>query len=323
MKKLVWILLVCSMLLLLASCSAAAAPVTTATEARDQLTPYLTATLTPTFTATLLNQPTSTPRPTITPTPRTYVVHANDTFLSIAYYYGITLDELVAANPNINPALMPIGTNLIIPPAREATGTAAAPTPTPFGVTSGELDCFQSASGGLHCFVLMENERKNPASNLTAKFTLVNAAGDETGSRVVTLALRLLEPGARIPFYTYFAPPLENGTQVFFNLLTATRADKAGAAVQPLVVKIDDLAIQENGRSARAAGSVVLENGGVNAKSITLVAVAYDSLGNVIGLRRVEEKVSLPPQTPDEFSIEVFSVGGKILSVEIYAEAEM
>lgn len=117
MKKLVWILLVCSMLLLLASCSAAAAPVTTATEARDQLTPYHTATLTPTFTATPLNQPTSTPRPTITPTPRTYVVHANDTFLSIAYYYGITLDELVAANPNINPALMPIGTHLIIPRA--------------------------------------------------------------------------------------------------------------------------------------------------------------------------------------------------------------
>lgn len=323
MKKLVFTLLVCSGMILLAACSPATPADPTATQGGVQLTPYQTATLTPTVTATPLNQPTSTPRPTITPTPRTYEVRANDTLLSIAYYYGITLDELIAANPDIDPALMAIGTNLVIPAAREATGTAAAPTPTPFGVTSGELNCIQSATGGLHCFVLLENERKNPATNLTGEFTLVNAAGEETGSRVVTLALRLLSPGARIPFYTYFAPPLENDTQVFFNLLTATRADNESTAVQPLVVKIDDLAIPEDGLSAQAVGSVVLENSDVDAKAITLVAVAYDSLGNVVGLRRVEEKVTLVPQTPYDFSLEVFSTGGEIVSVEVYAEAEL
>ena len=323
MKKLVFTLLVCSGLILLAACSPATPADPTATQSGVQLTPYQTATLTPTVTATPLNQPTSTPRPTITPTPRTYEVRANDTLLSIAYYYGITLDELIAANPDIDPALMAIGTNLVIPAAREATGTAAAPTPTPFGVTSGELNCIQSATGGLHCFVILENERKNPATNLTGEFTLVNAAGEETGSRVVMLALRLLEPGARIPFYTYFAPPLENDTQVFFNLLTATRADNESTAVQPLVVKIDDLAIPEDGLSAQAVGSVVLENSDVDAKAITLVAVAYDSLGNVVGLRRVEEKVTLVPQTPYDFSLEVFSTGGEIVSVEVYAEAEL
>lgn len=323
MKKLVFTLLVFSGMILLAACSSELPVVSTATTDGYQLTPYQTATLTPTVTSTPLDQPTSTPRPTITPTPRTYEVHANDTLLSIAYYYGVTLEDLIAANPDIDPALMAIGTKLVIPPSREATGTAAAPTPTPFGVTSSEINCVKSATGGLHCFVLLENERKNPAANLTGEFKLYNSTGDELGSRVVTLALRQLEPGARIPFYTYFAPPLEKGTQVFFNLLTATRAENDNAAIRPLVVKIDDLSIPAAGVSALATGSVVLEVGDANARGITLVAVAYDASGNVIGLRRVEEELSLAPQTPYEFSLEVFSTGGVIVTVEIYAEAEL
>ena len=55
---------------------------------------------------------------------------------------------------------------------------------------------------------------------------------------------------------------------------------------------------------------------------VTLVAVAFDSNGNVVGMRRVEQEAALTAGAPYPFAIEVFSTGGVIATVEVYAEAE-
>lgn len=74
-------------------------------------------------------QPTLTPEPGVQDTPAatgqtTYVVNAGDTLFSIATAYGLTVDELAAAN-NLDPnGLLTPGQTLIIPVA----GTTAQPT---------------------------------------------------------------------------------------------------------------------------------------------------------------------------------------------------
>ncbi len=44
-----------------------------------------------------------------------YVVQNGDTFYSIAIKFGITVDDIVKANPNINPNMLSIGTEVVIP----------------------------------------------------------------------------------------------------------------------------------------------------------------------------------------------------------------
>jgi len=84
----------------------------------DTPTPTLTFTPPPpTATSTI----TLTPPPSETPTPegpKTYIVEADDTLFSIAEQFGITIDQLLAYNPQIvDPNSIPIGSQIIIPPA--------------------------------------------------------------------------------------------------------------------------------------------------------------------------------------------------------------
>ncbi len=323
MKKIIYVLVICDVLILLAACSPGTGTPTSQAGDGYYLTPYHTATLTPTVTPTPLDQPTQTPKPTITPTPRIYEVRAGDQMLGIAYAFGITLEDLQAANPDVNPSLMSIGTRLIIPPPRGITPTAAAPTPTPFAVSPGALNCLPSATGGLHCFVNVSNERENSATNLTGEFSLTNASNEIALSRTVALPLKRLEPGARLPFYTYFAPSLVDGHTVSFTLLTATRVDLANSNAFPLAVTIEDsAAISSSGNSAVVSGSLALEDSQVELSRVTLVAVAYDAAGNVIGMRRLEEETTMAVGAPRSFRIEVFSISGSIATVEVYAEGE-
>lgn len=71
-------------------------------------------------------EPTNTPQPAATNTPsslgRTYIVEAGDIPVSIAAKFGITVEELLAANPDIDPRGLQVGQVLIIPtPAATAT----------------------------------------------------------------------------------------------------------------------------------------------------------------------------------------------------------
>ena len=72
--------------------------------------------------ATLVPTPTLTPTPTQTPkAPIIYVIEPGDSLLTIADRYGVTLDDIMAANPDIDPRRMAVGQELEIPqPGSEA-----------------------------------------------------------------------------------------------------------------------------------------------------------------------------------------------------------
>lgn len=322
MKKFIYLLTTLTAFFLLTACATQSPVAPSQSTAEVTLIPYATTTSTPSITPTPLDQPTQTPRPTITPTPRIYEIRAEDTLLSIAYYYGVTLEELQAANPDVNPSLMKIGATLVIPPAREATGTVAAPTPTPFPATRGEINCLPSATNGLHCFFLVANNLKNSAANLTGEFRILDVNGEVVTSHLVALPLKLLAPGARIPFYTYFTSTPAEGQTILFNLLTATKAQETDTGVFPLKVLLGESTIAGDGSSANISGTIELENDEVEFNRITIVAVAYDSMDNVVGLRRIEEDVAVTAGSTRPFTIAVFSSGGEIVTVEVYTEAE-
>jgi LysM repeat protein len=67
------------------------------------------------------------------PTPTIYVVQAGDTMSTIAQRYGVTVDDILAANGLSDPNILSIGQNLIIPVEgyTPPTATPAEPAPLP------------------------------------------------------------------------------------------------------------------------------------------------------------------------------------------------
>jgi LysM repeat protein len=321
MKRLIFTLMLCTLVGTLSSCSTRDLPTTVQPTSEANLTPYYTATLTPTITPTPQGLPTATPAPTVTPTPRVYEVKVNDTLITIACAFGVTLEELQAVNPDVNPALLSIGTKLIIPAAKEPIGTQAASSTTPFAVTLGEAMCVPSATGGYHCYALVENNKKNDAENLTAEFRLTDPVNGEVVSQVVPLSLNRLTPGSRIPFYTYFAPPVFENARAGVKLLTATKATTESASIFPLVIATLEQVVNEDGHSARVSGSARLQGDDLTANRVTLLAVAFDAEGEVIGMRRLGQGVELNGMALHAFSFTVYSNGGRIVKVEVLGEA--
>jgi LysM repeat protein len=73
----------------------------------------------PTPTPAASVEPTATPEPTPEPTPEqiVYVVKKNDTLSKIAAQFGVTVDQVLAANPQItNANQIAVGDEIIIPP---------------------------------------------------------------------------------------------------------------------------------------------------------------------------------------------------------------
>jgi LysM repeat protein len=68
-----------------------------------------------------------TPRP---PAGGTYTVESGDNPSSIAAQFGISVDDLMAANGITDPTLLHVGQKLVIPGAQQVLGDTATPRPT-------------------------------------------------------------------------------------------------------------------------------------------------------------------------------------------------
>lgn len=119
-------------------------------------TPTPTNTATATATATLTSTPTDTPTeppPTNTPTatliatpsgPSIYIVQEDDTLGGIADKFGLDLALLLAMNPGIDPNLIKVGDQIIIPAPNTELPTA---TPVPSDLPRGTLIEYRLAKG--------------------------------------------------------------------------------------------------------------------------------------------------------------------------------
>lgn len=103
----------------------------------EELTPTVSPTWTPT--ATPSATPTRTHTPTSTPTPippRAHEVEEGETLSDIAAFYNLSVEEILALNPEVEPDLIRADDVLLIPAATPTPGATSTPdpdnpTPTP------------------------------------------------------------------------------------------------------------------------------------------------------------------------------------------------
>jgi LysM repeat protein len=263
---------------------------------------------------------TPTPLPSPTPTPYKYTIVSGDTLLVIAARFGLTLDELLAANPEVDPYLLPIGAELIIPHSGGEGGVTSLGFPTPLPVAESTPHCYPTASGGLWCIWAVRNEYDTPLDNLSAVVSLFDFRGIKVASQTASPPLNVLCPGDEIPLMTFFEPPLPSWAEVQVRLATSLEVNGEDDRYLPARVQNLQAQIAENGLSAIVGGTVSLQSAEVSANEVWVAVVAYDAEDQVVGIRRWEGGRLEAGGTLTFFTL-VYSLGPPIARVEALVEA--
>jgi LysM repeat protein len=305
-------------LALLSACSPSAPaspmPVTPLNPASP--TPGLLLAPTPTSLGLALITPTRPAAPTVSivpsPTPFIYTIKTGDTLSQVALRYGLSVDELLAANPGINPQVLSIGQTLQIP-SRPASLVESLPAPAE--LLTGPAACYPSGAG-MWCILPLENPHRQPVENITAQFSLFDEQAALLEQREALIPLNILPAGARLPLAAFFPqrPREKFALRVDFStafLLSATDPRYLPVETNNLLVQIS-----ADGLSARASGRLSPAPGSGPFNEIWLAAVAYSADGRMIGFRRWQ---AASPVTT--FSLEVYSLDGPIAFVEVVVEA--
>ena len=305
-----YVLLSC---LLLSACTPQTAPATTPAS----LSPYSTTTP-----STTPEQPEglviSVESPIPTPTPFAYVIQSGDTMSQIAEKYHVSLDDLMAANPNISPNSMSVGQTLLIPSNPANPGNASTPTPAPVSVK--QIECYPTTDRGMWCFALIRNDLTNILEDISAQVTLVDSGGAVIASQTAFLPLNILPPNTSLPLYVFFPPEIPATAKAQVQLLTAIQLMLDDPRYLPAIVNNTNVQIDSNGHYAQVSGQVDLPAESKAATLVWVAAVAYDDLGRVVGVKRWEGS-RIRPGGSLPFNFAVASVGSAIETVEFAVEA--
>jgi LysM repeat protein len=318
-----WLVLVA---LLSACVPAGQIPLSTATPTpAGQLTPYLTPTATLAVTPGKPGKTVSpTPLPSPSPTPRTYTIKKGDTVGGIALAYGVSVEAILAANPQLNPNLMVVGSTLVIPAGVETKAPSGdLPTPAPQPVRLDGVHCAAGQDGGAWCFALAHNPQKSGVESVSATIRIADRSGKGVQSQVAFALLNLLPGKGTLPLAVYFPPPVPKIIQASAELLSALPVESGSDRYLPASLDRVKTDILVDGLSAHMSGVVTLDKGSATAHQVWVLLIAYDASGQVIGVRRWEmgESQVLKAGKQAPFAETVYSTGGKIAKVTEMVEA--
>lgn len=258
-----------------------------------------------------------TPLPS--PTPFTYTVQSGDTISSIALKFGVSMDDLQAANPEISPNAMSVGQVINIP--SNPQNPSGEPTPTPAAFTIQQIECYPTADKGMWCFVLVRNDFSDFMENITAQVTLVDAKNVVLASQTALLPLNILPPNISLPLAAFFPPEIPFDAKPQVQVLTAIRLLPNDERYLPATINNTLVQVNADGRSARVRGQVLMPSDAKDARQVWVAGIAYDESGRVVGVRRWEWDGGLAAGGSIPFEFSVFSLSGKIARVEFAVEA--
>jgi len=260
--------------------------------------------------------PLTTPLPS--PTPFTYQVQSGDTLSGIAEKFGVKLDDLLAANPEVNANAMSVGITIRIP--SDPANLTGEPTPTPAPFTIQQIECYPTANKGMWCFVLAHNDLSEFMENLSVQVTLVDSNQNVIATQTALLPLNILPPDTSLPLLVFFPTDVPVDAKPQVQVLTAIRLQPNDERYLPAVVNNILVQVNAGGHSAKVSGQVLL-HGAREASQVWVTGTAYDGAGRVAGVRRWESNTSLAAGRSLPFEFTVSSLGGRIARVEFAVEA--
>lgn len=301
---------------------ATAAP--TGTRPAPAITPYLTNTPAGGG-VTATPAPTFTLPPLPTPTPYLHTIVENNTLIGIANYYGVTTEDLMVANPGIDPNFLTIGDQLVIPlPSFEGDAEQAAQAQAQtLALETGPVNCYRLRSEGWWCFFEVRNPLEQPAENITAMVRLFDANGQEVANQTTSGLVNVLRPGERLPLGVYFPPPVGAWSDVQGQLLSAAAANQVDTRYLPVTAEpVEITPLSDDRLGMDVSGSVQLPADSA-AEYLWVLAVAYDADGTIVGLRRWEALSEQLAEGVVPFSFAIYSLGKPIDHIDLLTESRV
>lgn len=313
-------LLVQAAWLLLAGCSG-----------RVQAAPSATASLQAFSTATPSRTPTpfgATPKVTValepSPTPFVHVVAKGETLLAIAIKYGVELDQLLAANPDIDPHFLSVGQSLNIPGPSGEPVQSLLPTSTPVPLLLSDTACYPTLSDQLICLVTVSNPSDMAIEALSGQISLVNSKGDVLDVHLAYAPLNLLPPGGEMPISSTFDRPGSQVAGATTVLRSAVEAQTPSDRYLDTDVGSPDVIFSKDRTQARVQGTLsVAAPPDQGDWRESLLAIAYDVHGTIVGFAKWESGKDPIHKEHRDFSLDVYSLGPAIDHIGFMAEARL
>lgn len=254
---------------------------------------------------------------TPTPTPVIHTVQSGETLSSIAIQYETTIDDILSANPGIDPNLLPLGITLTIPYSN--TNQSFIPLPTPVELETGKPVCFYSADMSLTCFIYISNNSDKTIENVSILVTLYDKQKDNYHQKRALLPQNTLPPQSSIPAVVRFYNISEDSYITSYHVETAIVATDTQARYADIENDVILNQISPTQLSAKIEGNIVIKDNPEEQTRVTITAIAKDKDNNPIGFR----KITIPPNDsqPVFYSFYVYTLGPPIFSVDVYAEA--
>jgi LysM repeat protein len=263
--------------------------------------------------------PTSGP----SPTPFTHVVGDGDTMIGIAYRYGVSLEDLMAANPGVDPRYLSIGYELLIPEPDGDGMPGGSPLSTPVPITLTDPVCYRTLSDSMWCLMLAHNQTGITVESLQAVVFLVDAHGEVLADEFSYAPLNRLMPGGKLPMATFFPAPAPRQGQPVAQLVTALEEQGEVVRYLPLDLTLYKSEAGPDGRSWQTEGELSLRADEVNrADRVVVVVVAYSAEGELAGFAEWVSEAGLDPGTNLPFEVMLVSLGPPVERAEVLIEAQ-
>jgi LysM repeat protein len=299
--------------ILVAGCNLQGGPESLPTRAIDPPSnPYQSTTRTP-VTVTPTTPPSTTVPIIPTPTPFMHTIQPGETLYGIAISYNISFDKLISANPGLDPRLLIVGTEVIIPLAEEED---LPPTPTPYPLLVETPSCYPTAEGGLYCIALLENDQGTSLENISLAFNILDSDQELVKSELGFPPLNTLFPGQTIPVGVLLTEVGTNQIQISTSLLTAYPAP-----IQDPQVEISDYSLeysQENTIAQVMGTFEILDTEDIE-RQVWIAGVGYHQ-GKPVALRKWISGLDLIQANSYTFDFVLYSLGPEIDRVELLVE---
>lgn len=282
----------------------------------NKLTPYITSEQS-VFDAELKTQvPERTLISVQTATPKIHIVELGETISSISLIYGLSMDGIMAANPEANPNALIVGDELVIP-ASNSSETVAVDQKLLENFNITHQNCIKTRDSGLWCAVDVENRGEETVQNIAITFTFWGPDGEMVGEWTAPGLMQFIEPGMSIPAAVFINKIPEEYMDTTAGVVHAQIIDDE---VPLLTVELEEENHKLNGKTAEITGLMnVSADESKERADISIGAAAFDVDGRIVGIRRLDSSVTTNEHF--NFVIRVYANTGSIEKTELFVEA--
>lgn len=268
--------------------------------------------------------PTSSPTPSPTPTatPVVYIIEEGDTLLAIAIDNNTTTAAIEALNPGIQPNLLQIGQQVILPPPATPSFQSAASTQVPLQIEVVKLNAYRTPSGSLWLVGEVINNSHLAAENIQLEIGLADSSGLGIAAVSTWVTPGIVPPGSKAPFGTLLPGVTVDSTS---SLSPPSAAVIGGQTTIDLGNRYLDLAVIEPEANIEDTQVVIsgriMNTGTKTAENILLVTTFYDVQGNVTGFHELPVNFILAPQEERPFTLSASPPGGQVVEYSFIVQA--